>query len=201
MNINSRDLEAAIAKAHEVSDHYDLTHISGGDPQRYMDYLLESCTALGVGRVEMFEVDISFSTSAVYSMCVMQQDGTSHIVLAKELNQCWKRYCVCKELFHILIDKEEYRNLDVFSHTESVAVDFQLDDSNPEPSVSAEFLAEVAAMEFLFPYAKREAILAGSKSPDFLNIAIQYRIPQILVDRYLSKNRMEPLAPYKRQNP
>lgn len=199
MNLQPPALEAALAKANEVSDHYNLTHLTGNDPMRLVDHILDSCSALGVGQVNIYDTDIPYTDSAVYSMCVMKNDGSSDIVLARGLNHCWRRYTVCKELFHMLIDREEYRNLDVFTHTESVSVDFKLDDSSPEPAVAAEFLAEIATMEFMFPYKARETILAQGTPPDFKAIAIQYRLPQILVDRYLSKLRMDPLRAFSRR--
>jgi len=200
MNIHPTDVEAAVAKAYEVSDHYDLTHLTGGDPHRYMDRLLESCTAVGVGRFQIIEVNVAYEGSAVYSACVMNTDGSADIVLARGLDLPWRRYLVCKELFHIMIDKEEYRNMDLAAHTASVAVDFQLDDSQPEPAVAAEFLAEVAAMEFLFPYARRESLLKAFPQPDFASVSAQYDLPSVLVERYLSDLRMAPLAEFCRRH-
>ena len=199
MNLQPAALEAALAQANEVSDHYNLNHLTGHDPMRVVDYILDSCAALGVGPVSIYEADIPYEQSAVYSMVVMNNDGSSDIVLARDLNHCWRRYTVCKELFHILIDREEYRNIDVFTHTESVSVDFKLDDSSPEPAVAAEMLCEIATMEFMFPYRARELILGSAQPPDYRAIAIQYRIPQILVDRYLSKLRMDPLKAFSRR--
>lgn len=192
MIIQQPEVEAAIAKANEVNDHYRLTHIGADDPQKYMDYILSSCGALGVGTIRIVEVDIPFKQSAVYSMCVMVGTHTD-IVLAQGLNHCWRRYTICKELFHLLIDAEKYRNLNMADHTEAIALAFGVNESEPDLAVATEFLCEVAAMEFLLPYAKREYLLAQPGQPNFPAIAQQYRIPQLLVDRYLSKHYMDTL--------
>lgn len=197
MIIQSSHIDAALAKANEVADYYKLHFITGNDPMRAMDYVLQSANQIGLGPIRILELDEE--KHAVVSMCVMHNDGSSDIVLAKGLNHCWKRYSICKEIFHILIDQEQYRNLDIFAHTEMVSVGVALDDSNVQPGVAAEYLAEFAAMEFLFPYANREAIIKSIKEPDYLAIATQYRIPQLLVDKYLSKLRMEPLAAFSRR--
>lgn len=197
MIINKQNLEAVIAKANEVNDHYKLTHLTGNATQKIMDYILDSCDKLGVQNVHMSEVDLPFSDSAVYSMCVMTQDGAD-IVLAKGLNHCWQRYTICKELFHLLIDDEKYRNLDIFAHSEAVTISYSLDESRPDLGVAAEFLAEVAAMEFLFPYAERELQMRNGQ-PNYPAIAQQYRIPQLLVDRYLSPHLMSTLKKVSRR--
>jgi hypothetical protein len=198
MHIETQDLEAAFAKANELNDHYKLTHLTGNDPQKYIDYILTSCDALGVGVVRIVEVDIAFSDSAVYSLCVMNGNGQVDIVLAKGLNHCWRRYAVCKELVHVLIDQEQYRNLNVSQHTENVSIAFPLDDGKPDLAVAAEFLAEVAAMEFLFPYSDRVRVMSQTQPPNFPALAQLYRIPQLLVDRYLTINFMAALRPFSR---
>ena len=68
----------------------------------------------------------------------------------------------------------------------------------PAESVAVEFFAEVAAMEFLFPYCCRIKELAGQFNGNFLAIAEKYRTPQVLVEKYLSKGYMEFLVPYSR---
>ena len=193
MIINKTLLQAAIAKATEVNDYYRLNHITGDAPQKYMDYVLDSCKALGVGTVQILQVDIPFDQTAVYSMVVMKGSNPD-IVLARDLNHCWVRYTVCKEIFHLLIDGEQYRNLDIAAHTEAVTIAYPLNEAKPDMAVAAEFLSEIAAMEFLFPYAKREHLLTLAGQPNFLAIAQQYRIPQLLIDRYLSQHFMEALG-------
>jgi len=199
MHIKPQHLEAALAKANELNDHYGLHHLTGADPQKYVDYFLSSCGAFGIGPVRIVEIDIAFEDSAVYSVCVMNKDGATDIALAKGLNHCWKRYTICKELVHVLIDREEYRNLNLSQHTEEVAVAFSLDDSRPGLAVTAELLSEISSMEFLFPYAHREKILRLQQTPNFLAIAQQYRIPQLLVDRYLGARHMESLKGHSRR--
>ena len=38
------------------------------------------------------------------------------IFLQKKLNKCWSRFCLCKELFHVLLDAPEYRNMKLDEH-------------------------------------------------------------------------------------
>lgn len=188
MFIKPQDLDQALAKAAEVSHHYNLHHLGANDPQKRIDYLFQSCAPLLQPRViRILESEIDFAQSAVYSMCVLMDDKVD-IVLAKDLNLCWRRYTVCKEVFHVLLDSEEHRNLDIASVTEGVSVVFPSDDAHASPAVAAEFLAEIAAMEFLFPYVRRVQELAAPGAPNFKDIALKYRIPQKLVEKYLTAN-------------
>lgn len=200
MHINENYLRAAIAKARDINQQYALRFIHGNDSKKSIDWLLEICRDyLGIEDIDILKLDVPHAGSAVYSMCVMKPNGYD-IALAADLNHCWTRYTICKEVFHILLDEEDYRNLDIAGHTEAVATAFPNDDSEPDKSVEIEFLTEVAAMEFLFPYARRLLELERAGPPNYPAIAMQYRIPQMLVDRYLTKGYMDNLLPFNEQN-
>lgn len=208
MLIDQKDLEAAIAKANEINDVYNSQYSAGGNPEKSVDFLLEICSRYLGKTFEIQEVEVHFEGSAVYSMCVMSANHVE-IVIAKGLNHCWKRYTVCKELFHVLIDTEDCRNLDLAALTEAVSFTFPNDEAHATKSVSAEFLAEVAAMEFLFPYASRERHYdsahananANGGGLNFKDIAVMHRIPQRYVDQYLTDQLLHKLAPMSRQLP
>lgn len=203
MFINSQELQVVINRADQINDDYALKFITGGDPQKSVDYLLEMCPEHAAQKnISVLEIDIDYETSAVYSMCVISDEEVD-IAIAKNLNHCWKRYTICKELFHILIDKDEARNLNFALHTEEVVVSFPRsgDELHPSKSVAAEMLAEFATMEFLFPYAQREKILKlNTGSPNYPDIAQFYRIPKVLVEKYLSKQFMDGLATVSRRD-
>lgn len=196
MKIKEYSLRAAIAKARDVNQQYGLKYIHGNDPKKSIDWLLEICRDyLQIQGIDILKSDVPHARSAVYSACVMKQDGYD-IVLASDLNHCWTRYTICKEVFHILLDDETYWNLDIAGHTEAVASVFPNDDSEPDRSVEIEFLTEVAAMEFLFPYERRDTEVTRSTPPNYPAIALQYRIPQRLVDKYLTNSYMENLRQF-----
>ncbi len=87
--------------------------------------------------------------------------------------------------------------MDIYGHVQEAASSFSIEneDANPESPVATEFLAEIAAMEFLLPYAKRKAILDHANGePDYAMVARIYGIPQVYVEGYLSDRMMSEFA-------
>jgi hypothetical protein len=107
------------------------------------------------------------------------------IYLLAGMNYCWRRYVLCKEYFHAIIDGDDYRNMNIYDHLKEVSISFPDGKSRPDSPVQSEMLAEIAAMEFLFPYGERVSHVANGNL-DFANIAEHYKIPQFFVERYLS---------------
>jgi Zn-dependent peptidase ImmA (M78 family) len=116
------------------------------------------------------------------------------ICLLAGMNFCWRRFVACKELFHVILDDERYRTTDIYNHVEEVIAKFPVAVMAGSAVVS-EALAEIAAMEFLFPYPDRRRILTAG-SPDYLAIAQRYKIPQALVEEYLVDSFVKGLEPY-----
>ncbi len=143
------------------------------------------------------EVDIDFKSSPVYSAVIVKDAGNVDIAIAKGLNFCWKRFVIAKEIFHGILDADEYHNMDVFSHLESVLASFPDSAHKTSPSAEAEFLAEVATMEFFFPYEKRaEEMAVGPDVRNYQALALKYRIPLVKVERFLSDEYMDNLRQF-----
>ncbi len=133
----------------------------------------------------------------MYSAVIVKEGGAIDIAIAKGLNFCWKRFVIAKEIFHGILDSDEYHNMDVFSHLESVLATFPDAEKKATPSVAAEFLAEVATMEFFFPYERRLSELkVAPELRNYPGMAQRYRIPLVKVERYLSDEYMESLRPF-----
>jgi hypothetical protein len=192
MRIKIELINAALAKAKEINDIYKLGDLTGASPQKSVDLLKEIAIKYLGKNVSFLELDIDYEKSAVYSMCVIY-DNRIDIVIAKGLNHCWKRFAICKEIFHAFLDEDKFRNLDMDAHTEAVSIQFPSDDAEAVISVAAEQLGTIAAMEFLFPYVQRSSIHKASSNLNYPDIAQKYRIPQIHVERYLSSNYMKAL--------
>lgn len=186
-----------MSKVAEIAHQYTLTHIGADDPRRSVDLLRDTVqTYLGV-RVHLFRLPVSAADSVVHGSFAMKPNGEFDICFADGLTIDWLRFVVCKELFHIIIDQESFHDMDIAAHVEALTVAFPDDDSTPRPSVLAEFLAEIAAMEFLFPWAKRRAelVAAGSQRPDIRTILTKYGVPPLMAERYLSDQFIERLDP------
>lgn len=196
MKLSAEELQFCIEKSKEIAEQYKLICISGDDPQRSTDYLRECCQQYLKVKIEEQCIDTDKENSAVLGAFIRHGDGVYTICYAGWLNYCWKRFTVCKELFHVILDREEYRNMDLEAHIMEVTVAFPDHDSDPSPSVRSELLAEIAAMEFMFPYAARVQELNGPHKGNSLAIAEKYKVPQVHVEKYLSDSHMEALKGY-----
>jgi Zn-dependent peptidase ImmA (M78 family) len=195
MHVGKKDLNHCLRKATEIAEQYRLQNIGSDDPQRNLESFVETVRRfLGVD-VRLFQLQLDKEDSVVFSACVMYEDKHCDVLFVDGLNTCWRRYVVCKELFHIIIDLPEYRNMNIEQHVQELTVAFPDDDSSPEKAAVAEFIAEIAAMEFLFPYAKRAQELAqAGGTADYAAIARKYRVPVLFVERYLSQEWMRALG-------
>lgn len=188
MKIQSHDLLRCINKAQEITEVYNSKSLNASDPKRSLDLLIQVCADSSGRPIEICEVDGDVNERWLYGTC-LQSPEKSVILYAHHLNSCWERFTVSKELFHIVLDQDEYRTTDIFQHLEDIILAFPDDDSTPTKPVMCEILAEIAAMEFMFPYSHRDKIVhANGKSP--MAVAQQYKIPCLLVERYLSKDYM-----------
>jgi hypothetical protein len=197
MVVAEERLSACLERVEEILEHYKLVHIQGNDVRRYADCLADTCSQYLGKKLRLLVIELSAVGSPVKGMLVVTGDGYD-VCVARELNYCWQRFVWCKELFQLILDHESVRNMDLNGHVEACTVAFpSVDESNvASPSVESEFLAEIAAMEFLFPYKRRLEELDGPLAGQYLAIAEKYKAPQVYVEKYLSQTYMENLRDY-----
>lgn len=194
MRISPTDLVVCINTANEVADELLRRSLADVTP-RSADMLFEICHELSGKSVEIYELtDKPAEGNWLLGASLLSLDK-AQILLSADLNHCWKRFVLCKEVFHVLLDREEYRNIDIFGHVEEITLSFPLDDSKPNKPVAIEFLAEVGAMELLFPY-KWRLIALERDNADPATLADRYKIPTVLVEKYLGAAYMENLRPF-----
>lgn len=111
----------------------------------------------------------------------------ANIYLAKELNLCWRRFAVCKEMFHCMIDRldgQRVTSLDQLKELLFLLASDTTSLTGESPPLTSERLAELYALETLLPVEFRllhhERYTAGQISA--LDIATMYRIPQNYVE-------------------
>lgn len=198
MRVNQEQLEYCLEKVGEVVDFYN-GYIASDDPKRSVNYLHDICERhLGL-TVRRLELEIPERGSAVKAAFILTKTGAYDICVARNLNHCWSRFVFCKELFHVVMDREESRNMDIPKHVEAFTVPFPGGEDNaPEPTIAvqSEFLAEIAAMEFLFPYRRRVEELNGPNKTDSMAIAEKYKVPLVYVEKYTSKPFMDALGQF-----
>lgn len=193
MLVNPLLLQKCLDKVDEINAQYRLHHLGSDDPWRSVENLrLTVQTDLGK-QVTLIELPLSKVSSVVYGMFVMKSEHQFDIVYVRDLDEKMKRFVICKELFHILIDEEQFRDMDIEGHLQALTTAYPRDDFKPRASVLAEFLAEVAAMQFLLPRTCRLEAL-GRKTPPAA-VSDRYGVPLMFVERYMSEEWMRNLDP------
>lgn len=189
INLSAKTVSECNLSLHAVLHAYALYNPRPGEV--CVNTLMEVCHQELNKNIEYFEADDTDDLGSVFGVYVAKNDDTYAICIKSDLNNCWQRMVVAKELFHVIFDNPEYKTTDLHEHVATTTSDApSLFESSPV-AVQLEFLTEYAAMEFLFPYAKRVAIIESNPQPNFDAIAQQYKVPRDYVERYLSKDHME----------
>lgn len=192
MILDDKDVQFALEKAKEISECYRLYVLGGDAPKKSIDDLIwlfgEHCGK----KIALGELNIPAQDLVVRGMYAALSDGSYEIYTLAELGSHEERFVLTKELFHVVMDTEECRNMDLYDHLVDAQASFSIGDSEPNKSVVWEALAEIGAMEFLFPYDDRVQVLAASGgNPNFVDIARRYGVPQSYIEMYLSETVMD----------
>ncbi len=194
MIFSIKHISGAIENAKEIKEQYEMYVLNGKTFPRSVDDLLWICTEYLEKDVETHDLEgISLDSTIRGTFIYNEKYNRYEIYLSGEPTECKKRFVLCKELFHVLLDDDKFRNMDIYSHLENIMLTDPAMSSPPGQSVISEQMAEWAAMEFLFPYEHRIHQLASYHNiPDkeFIDIAREFMVPQYLVEKYLSEQYM-----------
>jgi hypothetical protein len=157
---------------------------------RSIDHLVDLLQSEGY-KIEINLIDISHAAQAVRGTYFAKEDGSYIIFLLAGQNLCWTRLVLCKEIFHILLDRPECRTMSIENLIDELA-NIIITEPKPSAALSNEILTEVAAMEFIFPYEFRKLELAQG-TPNYYEIAEKYRCPLQMVEKYLHNANMNSL--------
>lgn len=194
MQIDSRKIKSALDICQNLRDAY-FTNFHKDKPFISVNDLLTIVQTLYGKKVTLSYLNEDHNEHSMYSFVYVYHDGSYEICLLGGLTNCWQRFALCKELFHVILDEEDHRNPNLAMHLadfrQSVH-EYQIDGSAASCN---EILTEFAAMQFLFPHSRRREIadLAktridnGEASKEvYKDIAIEYRIPRLMIEEYLS---------------
>lgn len=205
MILQDADVESCLDKAKDVIEQYEMYAHHPRDLRSLDD--LEWILAQYLGRpVAINDLRIPADESRVVrGMFLARRNGEAveySVYRLADLGDRERRFVTCKELFHVILDDEKCRNMDLLGHLEASQMSFATADAKPDDSVKLEVLAEIGAMEFLLPYAKRrEALELAGDNPDYGMIAAKFGVPQVYVEVYLSEGMMNALAPFHGEQP
>jgi len=188
MRLLVQEIARCLDCARELREQYKLMCLRGDATRKSIDQL-KNLIENYLGKAVSVHT-LARQRSSIKAFYFAMKDGTYEIYLLAGMGDEEKRFAYCKELFHVVIDVEAYHNTNLHDHVYEVVATFPVTDSTPSPSVQSEKLAELAAMEFMFPYEDRQHILEGTKNPDAAEIASRYGVPQPYIELYCSEGHM-----------
>ncbi len=189
MYIAITDLAYCIGKAREIREEYERYSIQRDALPRSTDDLRDVVSRYLEKRIDFYELDV-LETGRLVPAFFLAFEDHCEIYLLAGLENPERRFVLCKELFHVVLDKPECRTMQLNSHLQEVVAKFPVHDAEPNCPAVYEMLAEAAAMEFFMPYIERVRMRAGGEL-NFAEIAGRYGIPVEYVEIYLSDGYMD----------
>lgn len=176
------DLRACLAKAVEIREMYEMYAINGKGFPRSVDQLVWLVSEYLEKKVVVEVVDVPAEGSSIKAAFLAMGDGSYRIGLTAGMTEDELRFVLCKELFHVIFDEESRRSLDLSGHVEEYTSTIPLDGGKPNCAAAWETLAEIAAIEFLFPHYLRKQAAANDGALASSKYATQYGMPRYYVE-------------------
>lgn len=187
LTVPRQDVINALNEAFNIEQILKLHYRSHANNDRSDADLLDICTRYLNKKINLLTHETPWDGSSILAFFVAHPEHYD-ICLLDGMNYCYRKFALCKELFHIIIDNPEFQSVD-FDYT----IDKCVNGGQLNGADSNEYIAEIAAMEYLFPFRIRK-MLVESGDVDYEKVAIQYRIPRLLVEKYLTDYRMQTLG-------
>ncbi|MBM3604371.1 MAG: hypothetical protein FJX25_06330 [Alphaproteobacteria bacterium] len=155
-----------------------------------------------VDQINIFEVDVIghhiiaqvqtyFGAIGAYS-----NGDIANIYYAQNQNLCWRRFAVCKEMYHCMIDRLPNSRVNTLASLSSLLSHLAVDTTSVTggfPPFTSEKAAELYSLETLFPLEFRlrhEADYRSGQVSD-TDLATMYRIPLQYVQIGFDPNYMQ----------
>jgi hypothetical protein len=192
LKFDDKDVQSCLDKAREIGDQYRMYVLNGAHILRSVDDLRWICSQYLEKNITFRNLEVPAHGKPVKGLYIALNDDTYEIYLLAGLDRIERRFILCKELFHVLLDEEGCCSTSIYDHLEEVTTTFPLPNGSPNRPAAWEALAEAAAMEFLFPFKEREALFVPNAGPDVIATAsARYEIPSLYIESYCTDKHME----------
>ncbi|GGZ23238.1 hypothetical protein [Asticcacaulis endophyticus] len=139
---------------------------------------------------------VDFEAQHIRGMMERYEDGTANVFVReyqdanKDINLYWHRFITLKEIVHLGIDEKEDWNPDgCFTLDELIKENGYSGINKVMSETQSEHLAEIAAIELLYPFEFRASDIASGKS--VMQLSHEYQVPPYVIARALSPNHMK----------
>jgi len=130
---------------------------------------------------------------------LLRYESIAYIEYNSELNTCWRRFVVCKELCHLILDSPEEYTKSLLRLVERL-IGGQIP-SKPMEDLASERMAQIAVMELLFPHDLRRSVIEHFEKGrlSLLKVATVFRIPQKYAEICLHRRYVDYMEDVRRE--
>jgi Zn-dependent peptidase ImmA (M78 family) len=189
MFLNAEKTEQVFKKVKMIKEHKDLYCL---DPQRIpvsiedLRFVVSDMYDLKIGIQE-----VVFQGSRVRSLVERYNNQHALIYVKHDLTDDLKRLSVSKELMHLAIDEQEDWSVDGVNTISHFLAEMALATKQSNEAVNgaqSEALAEIAAIEILYPYEFRAKDAVDRLNDQSLinKLSLNYEVPSFIIGKALS---------------
>jgi Zn-dependent peptidase ImmA (M78 family) len=183
MLLDTQKAEAVFRKVKHVREEYRTYTLSPNMNLLSVEDLFSVVSRMY--KLQILRYGVPFSAEYTRGM-LLRYNNKAIIYVRHQLDDDWKRFTAVKETCHVFLDEQEDWSTDGVKTIADLQSDLTLSANGQvaKKTSQSEALAELAAIELMYPYECRMADLQdGSQSST--KIAIQHGMPQAMVERAL----------------
>ncbi|MBZ9808108.1 hypothetical protein [Mesorhizobium sp. ESP-6-2] len=186
MLVSTEKLLQVLRKVRQLREEY-RSYVLGGDANMVSIEDLQRCIE------QMYELEI-IKTQVVFTSTftrgLMERYKNKVIIRVKhDQTDDHKRFTATKEMCHPVVDEKEDWSTDGVGRIQDLLIEFEVTNGEaPHQATQSEVLAEIAAIEVLYPYECRgidlQRLARGETT--LVKIATYHRVPATVVSRALA---------------
>ncbi|MBB3944666.1 Zn-dependent peptidase ImmA (M78 family) [Rhizobium skierniewicense] len=185
MIISGDKAHEAFKKIHHVREEY-ATYVNGANLNCISVEDLYSVVST-MYEIKITKKGVTFEGNFLRGL---MERYAKEVIIRVRMNQTddWLRFTAVKELCHVIIDEREDWSVDGVRTIEDLLIEYFANIGDVAKGVSqSEMLAEIAALELLYPYECREHDIArlAKKETSLIKIASYHRVPTAMISRAL----------------
>jgi Zn-dependent peptidase ImmA (M78 family) len=190
MLIDREKAENAFRKVKFVREHYRAYILAPNMNVLSVEDLISVVASMY--NTEIVRREVEFEAEFIRGMLLRYPDR-AEIFVRRNLDNDLKRFTTVKEVCHIFLDEKEDWSPDGVQTITDLKNDIILDDELAKPTSQSETVAELAAMELMYPYECRAGDKAGvaNGQQSISKIALHHKMPSAWVERALSTRYQE----------
>lgn len=122
---------------------------------------------------------------------LLRYRSRAEILIVDNLNPCWKRFAMCKEYAHLIMD--ETHGVKALTVAQQIADAMDIARSpDPAKELSSEAFAWFAAVELMLPFADRQNLMARQGAGEsHMTLARSYWVPRAIIDLFFNTDYLK----------